>query len=584
MNTEILTGFLDANFINTGNLKAFYSFDSFSQRVIFNNLYPTGCQVISGNFFDIDSDYYPAVSIGRTSFPTSGLSTISGSGFFKSEDVLKIYKEVSTEDWTVFFNLNRPQFSSFKGSEVLFTSSPSGNYSSGLVFGINNSNKFFIEAKNSSSEKTIFSSESELGNRQVASLSKLGDNVYLSLHNKADRENKEEFFEFKNDSESYSWFFGGFQSGVSKYTGYSGYIDDLVLFSGYLDKETRDLISNVFFLTGYSPEGFYDENVESIVVTGININPTGIIGTGVTGYSSVLIDTITLDVGDPCLEKQIDIYKSIELTGYLTGEVITYLTGVDSSSGVQQVFATENRLFDYNYLKQFANKNILFTKFIDSSDTVEVYSRNVPFDNLSLNGVSDTAIHGYHLYDGYSSGNVNIYLSGKALFSGTDFSILDSTSVEIKASYFGTEDLIYDVISGEQYVSGFTGHVTPLTMTNSNFASRDLYLNGKKLISGFDYSQSASQITIALSSLNETGVLLFLPKTSGAIRHLFIEGSNFINTNFNLFDEQVWLNGLRQKRGKDYIKTPNNSLLNSDNFINSSEDPMYENENNFFNV
>ena len=574
MKTGILINFLEANFISSESLKAVYSFDLFSSRIIFNNLYPSGSQVISGNLSLANAEYFPMISIGSTNNPTSDSLSISGSGCFKGEDTLRLYKPVSSEDWTIFFNLNRPTFPTPKVPEVVFTTALSGNYSSGLVFGINDSNKFFLEHKDSSSEKVIHTSKNELNNKQVTSLSKLKNNIYLSLHNAPDRENTEEVFAVTNEAISHDWVFGNFKSGTSNFTGYSGYVDDIVLFSGFLDYTTRNMISETFFMSGYSSGFFMDSGAQSEVVTGVNINPTGITGTGITGYSYQLIE----------IDQGLSVYSLSGLTGNLTGEVITFLTGVASGGPMSQVFVQEEKLFDYDYFKQYAAGNILFTKFISPTDLVEVYAREVPVNNLNLEGIYSSSITGYTLPSGYSSGNVNVYLSGKALHSGEDFEILNSYKIKINKLFSGTEDLIYDVITGAQYVSGFTGYVGAQTITNTNFASRDLYLNGKKLISGFDYTQNSTQTILALNSLNETGTLLFFPRPTGVTKKLFIEGSNFIDVNFDLLDERVWLNGLRQQKGIDYIKTPDNSLLNSNTFIYSSSSPIYRDEDTYFNI
>ena len=147
MNAQILTGFLDANFFDTGNLKAYYGFDLASERVLFNSLYPSGVQVISGNLSTVNSEYYPAMSIGVTNNPITGVAS-SGLGLFKAKDLLKVSKIVSNDDWTIFFNFKKQ--SSFVGSDssVMFSTTPLGNYVSGMVVGINSANRFFIEFKN----------------------------------------------------------------------------------------------------------------------------------------------------------------------------------------------------------------------------------------------------------------------------------------------------------------------------------------------------------------------------------------------------------------------------------------------------
>ena len=574
MNAQILTGFLDANFFDTGNLKAYYGFDLASERVLFNSLYPSGVQVISGNLSTVNSEYYPAMSIGVTNNPITGVAS-SGLGLFKAKDLLKVSKIVSNDHWTIFFNFKKQ--SSFVGSDssVMFSTTPLGNYVSGMVVGINSANRFFIEFKNENAEKKIYTSENEIHTRQITSLTRFNDQCYLTNHNFLDRENKSETFDLSGiQDSSEGWFFGNFKTGTVGYTGYSGLIDDIIVFSGNQTEQTRNKISEVFFLSGFSPEETITSGTLFNAVTGVSINPTGITGSGITGYANVIVGQ----------ESGFNIYQLSGLTGYLTGQTITYYTGATQSSGIEDVTIPESKYFNYSYLKQFASSNILFTNSINTTDEIDISARrDYPVQNLNLIGVASIGNSGFLLPTGYSSGNVNVFLNGVALYSGSDFNILDNSFVELNIPFSGTDTLVYDVVTGSQFVSGFTGHNDFFAVNNADLAKRDIYLNGLRLISGEDYSQFPPYTSIRGSGL-PTGTFLFLPRVSGEAKKQYAVGQNYVNVSFELIDEQVWVNGLRQIRNKNYVKTSDDSLINTGVFIMSVSGAFYDNENNFFNI
>ena len=56
------------------------------------------------------------------------------------------------------------------------------------------------------------------------------------------------------------------------------------------------------------------------------------------------------------------------------------------------------------------------------------------------------------------------------------------------------------------------------------------------------------------------------------------------NSNTKLINEQVWLDGLRQKEGVDYTKTSTYSILNSQKYLTGFTDLIFNNETGFFNV
>jgi hypothetical protein len=108
-------------------------------------------------------------------------------------------------------------------------------------------------------------------------------------------------------------------------------------------------------------------------------------------------------------------------------------------------------------------------------------------------------------------------------------------------------------------------------------------LNGNKLISGIDYDAAAGAVTIYTTNLID-GDLLLLPKhDTNRVRYTGNNANNF-DTNIPLFDEQVWVNGLRQIKDLDYLKLADASLKYTTFSLEPFSQVVYNNETGYFNV
>tara|TARA_Y100000361_G_scaffold154211_1_gene178775 strand:- start:3338 stop:5488 length:2151 start_codon:yes stop_codon:yes gene_type:complete len=125
------------------------------------------------------------------------------------------------------------------------------------------------------------------------------------------------------------------------------------------------------------------------------------------------------------------------------------------------------------------------------------------------------------------------------------------------------DDIYFDVISGASLTGSYEGSNKHFT---GDYIGKDIFFNGQKLISGTDYIQSSTSgktsYLLQSSSLgSDSAELLFTPQASDNFTHTTYSsaGSNFSVP--SVLDEQVWRNGVRQSPGKDYIKTPEDSLI-----------------------
>ena len=153
--------------------------------------------------------------------------------------------------------------------------------------------------------------------------------------------------------------------------------------------------------------------------------------------------------------------------------------------------------------------------------------------------------------------------------------------------FFDDNDFaVYDIILG-------SGSITGLTIADVSFGSkalsgsfvndRDIYLNGNKLISGIDYSGVGQTVVIATTNLVDGDIMLLPKHNMNFSRYTGYNDNNF-DSSLKLFDEQIWINGLRQIRELDYLKVADFSLKYSTFSLEPFADIIYNNDTGFFNV
>jgi len=271
---------------------------------------------------------------------------------------------------------------------------------------------------------------------------------------------------------------------------------------------------------------------------------------------------------------------------------VEYLTGGLNISGTGISGVEPYNDFDFNYANKYADNCLIFNKKIDTSLKYEIYTFNSGYTGQHVQGLNEELIYNYNgntfiTLTGYSGQNLNAYMDGSAVYSGSGFSF-NNYLVEFTGSFDIENTGIYDFISGQQVATSYTGSAGTISLTDAKYFNKDVYLDGKKLISGIEWSGTASAIEIDASS-SESGTYFFLPLHSEAYTYLSgnrITGAaaQFINSNTKLINEQVWLDGLRQKEGVDYTKTSTYSILNSQKYLTGFTDLIFNNETGFFNV
>jgi hypothetical protein len=380
------------------------------------------------------------------------------------------------------------------------------------------------------------------------------------------------------------------------YTGFSGKLNQLVLFNDKLTDEDVGICSNCALTTGFNT----GTNAFSFVaqqMTGMMFS--GVFDYAVTGYTNVTGNVTSYD------SSIVQVVFPSGLTGYIqTGVVAIPLFSGINVQGLRDDYVF---LYDTNALNSFSTFSLFFDVMLSSGDTIEIYSYPQPNPNIGKrpNGIlwpTDTGV-------------IQLIANGLNETSGIDYYIVRN---EI-SGYFLDDVLSYDVLQGSPIVTAYSGYwndtsklqmsgggfypSAPQYFENANFTGivkitglsgictsnpfyprfgYDLHMNGQKLLSGMHYDVVTSGTSgfvvslsgkmlpqlivygnydptgggpISVSSVDDSE-LAFIPQFSGFRRtRLDVNSDGFGYGVFTGFGEQVWINGIRQLKDLDYIKT-----------------------------
>jgi hypothetical protein len=348
------------------------------------------------------------------------------------------------------------------------------------------------------------------------------------------------------------------------YTGYFGIVDGFTAYNQYIDQSSCAELARLFIKTG--------EQLQQINVTGITynviqsgfLNPTGIIGTGITGYQLIpSTEVINASCGDNCI-----VYLRSGITGVITGEKIEY------KIISQQQFSTDTssikyNLYDQEYAGRFAKNHIVFNTKLDSDDIFEMQLYKDVETKVEIPSFAPIS-NIYISNDILSNRSLLIFFNGQNISSGNYQLLNNDTSFTIDKINDGTNDLVLYTISSFSDTDTFIFDNTGQNINSNLFKYvgklnnnvYDIYLNGQKLISGLNYTISGSNTGLYLRESSPSGEIyvirdnFFYKVTGNNFKYYSPSGINYNN-------ERIWLNGLYQNKGENYILTSctNKSLL-----------------------
>lgn len=569
--------------IPTGSIEGIYDFSSGASGIIYNLIYPTGSHFVSGNIYSPKS---PLVSVGKTN---------ATNYLFTGQNAYRV-GYTQSGDWAFLMDMEYSgcaKTTTGIGHILLSTTDAPTGIDDTFYIGINDANRLFFGASGRYDQLPY-----ELKTRNLVYVS-LSEQKYVNYGvfdylNQTFRNNA---IELENDQKLINKIYlGGFLNNTNTdFTGFFGRINDAVFYNEHITSEDVQNCSNCLFVTGQTNS----PNVGTYVVPAI----TGYVLSGVSGQvltGSILVTGEIFNSTGGLINVVFDsgIWANIQtgqITTLLTGSTTVYVTGRDFVT-----FAN-----DTNKINNFNVYDIEFNCPLYSGDIVEIYGHNAynPYVNFPILDLSFPA----------SDNFVQLVGNGLVETNGLDYQVVRNSI----SGFFLDDTLGYDIYSGNSAImpySGFwprsrilmsggsyfpptgqfgersgtmvTGHISGVAITQkSNF-----FLNGQKLISGVHYNIKNDQVFnyYGLTGFvvefypSGSGIasdfvadVLYAPNGSGTgigevqdaeltmldtwdtnyIRYLYeMTGVQSIINNITGFNEQVWVNGVRQNFGNNYVK------------------------------
>ena len=585
MNTQNYINCLSSLNSNTGLIRGSYNFSNQVGSVILNDLYPTGETYFQSGAENI----FYAEKYNLSLF--SGANVYSGqfTGELRNGLSLRMDNFESSSDFDVLIDFSIDDCSKAV-STVLFSSTSGDSTHSGIVFGYNARNKWFVEYGSGEFNRIKTFRTSELNKNNLISFGILNGAFYFKKYdtiNNLVEYNQENLLNFNNSNK---FIFG---KSFGAYSGFSGSVNHIFISrnASFIDDLNR---FECAFCSGI------DTGIDTVVVSGevyndpLSFGMLDISGSGITGYeTSVYYNS---DLG---------IYQASQtgLTGYVFLDSILTGNSEVQSGVVEQEFSIP--LIDAQKKKSYNNDSISinFISNVESGDLLEIYDYNEKNNNINL--PSGQAF----------SSDIAVFSNGMLLISGLDYSISQNgfiqydsdSSDEIRVNKLSSpiKYLIYSglyenyrQITGSGSYTGFypnssqflesgDGNVTITgfaSIFGSGFAlsGYDLFMNGQKIYSGIDYftgqyggsesliiyannfNDAKLQITTGVSgelvSIDESteSILAFSP-VQGQIYSKVIDfrSGNAIIYPLSGKSAEIWLNGIKMIEYIDYsIKYP----------------------------
>jgi hypothetical protein len=591
MNTGVYFTCLGYYGISTGssaNIEGIYAPNSGTTGFLYNQLYPPEYHQTGGVIF---SPALPLVNVGNLN--------VTGFNFHSRQCLRAGYKH--SGNFSVLMDIEysgclRNQAVGLNNVLLTTVDRPSG-LSSGFALCINDANRLLFKTADKG-----YTLAEELEVHDIVYMS-LTENQYATFGIYKVNEGKlysKQIALTSGQLNTDSIYFGNFLNPATPYTGYSGKMNQILIFNDDLSNRDLSVCADCSLVTGYNIVNTFN-NFSGAQITGFVFSPISVLANLGTAY---LTGQIRKNDGS-----SIPVIYSSGISGYQnSGEVATplYASIALQTSGYDLSF-----IYDANNINTFTRRRVEFDIMLTSGDTVEVYTyqrlnRSIGKPIINATWPSDTGV-------------IQLIGNGLTETSGVDFFLSHNT-----ISGFNLEDILYyDVLSSPTVVTPYSGYwLNSRTLMsggtyfppaaqyteNTSFSGQvkitglnqisvnnpfspvfgyDLYMNGQKLVSGLQYgvNLSGSNFIVSLSGLTlptlnadflyhptgglPTGVgevydneLTFIPWFSGANRvRSDISGNVKFLGMITGFSPQIWVNGVRQTEDVDYMLHGNCDLV-----------------------
>ena len=560
----------------------------------------TIANTLSGTRYDLN----PLLARGTSGMIKSAIGSSSlslGSGYFTGDGCLEFSSGFNDSDWTMFIDCKVDSEFAVGKSKILLTSYYDWTLPSGFAVTIDDSRDLNFEYRTNENQVNSYSTHLPIEENNLISISKddSSNSILIGKHDLS--ENKHEFQKFEVAyNKNKRLYIGGFRSNYylnSGYTGFSGYINEILFLNQSCNSDQLTELSNLFAVTGYSPATTGSVITNYPLVTGVD--------------SAALITTSSGNVGavlyydaDGNAYYPSGIIGNINQTG-----ILIYYDPVNSGQLEETINIDEIFYVNSGLITKYAPKILSFNTQIENADSMEIYYYS-SFDSSKPSSLEPnfSATPGkLYFNDDVSDVKFNLYGNGIRQVSGVDYdyaannSVIDSNSYSSYSNNIDDNVFVSSLPESVSVVSGFS--FTPTQGSDYTYSSFPfslandsgylLYLNGQKLIqgAGFDYTVAGGTLTVNNSTSNyNSGNIDVANIRSGSPRTYInsygVVGANFYNTGINgtVIDENIFLNGQRLTRDMDYVKVSSGDLRIRNAVVPNQTFPFFIGETGFFNV
>lgn len=530
---------------------------------------PSGNSLYSGKLSSI-GNYYSNSGSGNFSGQTINIQNASG---------------LSSNTFTMIFGYEKPA----SGNCILFSSLQSGANISGIIIGVNDSNKIYSECYDQNGP-SIVTSSNIISSKNAIAIVKSNNILNFHYYNFNYQQVESETFNISSSAlyNSNQCYIAGTGTNTPPYINqknFSGYLSEFIYINIPLTQNTVQKLFSGFYATKNSPTtGIISYSSGAGFITGGQSIYTGI-GTGITGEQVFLAGTYLDFCGNPH-----PIYSYTNMTGIISGYKFFPLTGNIIFTGTGLIDQGYN--INTGFAATFGMDGFVYNRYILSTDFSELYTFPAPFIQNLNNEASYNLDGTYRLNMISTNGQFNLYDNGLANFpSGFNITgniyqqylilqgdyYTSGASIVSTGVYQGTDIIIYDYITGISEIFNYTGNSQTFSTTYPS--NRMIFLNGQKLISGFGYTFSANNLLINLSGYS-SGIITSLSAQTGFLYN----SGNFINLLSEKFDRaasQLWMNGQRQLINYDYYEISKIDLLNGSGLFATFPATIYNNNGQF---
>lgn len=484
--------------------------------------------------------------------------------------------------------------------------SGSNAYYKGFEFGVTANNYLYFEYFTNKGPQ-VFTSNSSLSDKC---------SVYLSIVNGAISFGSYDFFKSSLNSVSFpiesdyifnpSNIYLGYNDSITGSYNYNkqftGYMDNFLIFSPSIyGQDIRYLNSG--FVHDYTEPVTY---VEYKYITGV----TGY-ATGYTGYYSTVTGQMLVPTGvvNNCFGMSYTGYSIIDLTGVSSGINVTPLTGITNTYS-QTGTSGEMVILNSGYITSLGKNKINILANIDEYDIVDISlpDNNYPYNvknNLNtiynsvdsvftVNGLSNNSKF-IVFANGLAQNSGNFYITGGGyntnIIIDNDYIINRNRRIVFGNGFNQNDNIVVDEITGEYnsglYIENFNIPELQQGMQLNWPTNYNIFYNGQKLISGIEANIGIS----AHYGINNSGIYFKnIAPFSGQTGQLFALPRNFdynITGNFQNFEftggtffnnySEVYLNGVRQSLGGNYIELANSDINNGYGIFDIKNQIIYNN-------